>query len=177
MKRTWHILFWMHLVGGFFLRDVGAASDDLCVDVGNTEFTCTDDVMGTRKRVDGKMIDVGITQRVDGSESEKKAIREVLRRMDEYFFNEVLSMPEYENVRPQWYVRLPFHSIVCVVATLFLIGRAPLLHTYIHSNSKNTNELCAFWSAVGECESNRVFMLSNCAAACRFCLLLHSGLA
>jgi hypothetical protein len=132
-QRIWHILFWTHLVGGFFLTRehvVGAASDDLCVDVGNTEFTCTDDVMGTRKRVDGKMIDVGITQRVDGSESEKKAIREVLRRMDEYFFNEVLSMPEYENVRPQWYVtnvRLPFHGIV------FLIVRAPLLHTYIHT--------------------------------------------
>ena len=80
----------------------GVPEDELCVDVGNGEFTCTDDVMGTRKRVDGKMIDVGITQRVDGSESEKKAIREVLRRMDEYFFNEVLSMPNYENVRPHW---------------------------------------------------------------------------
>ncbi len=28
----------------------------------------------------------------------------------------------------------------------------------------------------GECESNRVFMLTNCPAACRFCLLLHSGM-
>mmetsp|Transcript_16340 Transcript_16340/g.44945 ORF Transcript_16340/g.44945 Transcript_16340/m.44945 type:complete len:213 (-) Transcript_16340:372-1010(-) len=35
----------------------------------------------------------------------------------------------------------------------------------------NYYELCAFWAAVGECESNRQFMIPNCAAACRFCLL------
>jgi hypothetical protein len=92
----------MHSVSGLLQGEVAASDHDLCVDVGNTEFTCTNEVMDTRKRVDGKMIDVGVTQRVDGSESEKKAIREVLSRMDEYFFNEVLSMPEYENVRPHW---------------------------------------------------------------------------
>lgn len=72
--------------------------------------------------------------------------------------------------------------------------------------SQNLNELCAFWVAVGkskllycnndraknhlihifcfnnivvvagECESNRIFMLSNCAAACRFCLLLNTDI-
>jgi hypothetical protein len=39
----------------------------------------------------------------------------------------------------------------------------------------NHNELCAFWSSVGECENNRGFMLNNCAAACRLCLLLHTN--
>ena len=55
----------------------------------------------TRRQVDGRMIDVGVTQRVDGSESEKKAIKDVLKRMDNYFFDEVLAMPEYEDVRPR----------------------------------------------------------------------------
>ncbi|OEU20554.1 hypothetical protein FRACYDRAFT_153985, partial [Fragilariopsis cylindrus CCMP1102] len=85
----------------------------------------------------------GVTQRIDGSESEKQAVRDVLKHMDNYFFHEVLALQEYEYARSRWY---------------------------------NSNELCAFWSSVGECESNRVFMLSNCPAACRFCLLLHSGL-
>jgi hypothetical protein len=53
-------------------------------------------------QVDGSSIDVGVTQRIDGSDSEKQAIREVLKRMDYYFFNEVLAMPEYEYVRPRW---------------------------------------------------------------------------
>ena len=126
------------------LSPSAVSSADVCVDVGGGEFTCTDDVLGTRYKVDGKTIDVGVTQRIDGSDSEKQAIKDVLKKMDEYFFKEVLANPEYEFVRPR---------------------------------CKNTNELCAFWSAVGECESNRVFMLSNCPAACRFCLLLHSGLA
>lgn len=75
---------------------------DVCVDVGEGEFTCTDDVLGTRFKVDGRTIDVGVTQRIDGSESEKQAIKDVLKKMDEYFFKEVLAMPEYEFVRPRW---------------------------------------------------------------------------
>lgn len=41
-------------------------------------------------------------------------------------------------------------------------------------NSKNKNELCAFWTYVGECESNRGFMMENCAAACKMCLAMLS---
>eukprot|EP00980_Cylindrotheca_fusiformis_P022284 scaffold9176_cov129-Cylindrotheca_fusiformis.AAC.8 len=54
-----------------------------------------------RYQVDGSAIDVGVTQRIDGSDSEKEAIREVLKSMDHYFFNEVLAMPEYDYVRPR----------------------------------------------------------------------------
>jgi len=75
---------------------------DRCVEVGNEEFACTNDVLELRKRVDGRSVDVGITQRVDGSYSEKQAIKEVLRRMDAYFFDEVLALPEYDGVRPKW---------------------------------------------------------------------------
>ena len=42
--------------------------------------------------------------------------------------------------------------------------------------SKNDHELCAFWTSVGECESNRGFMLENCAAACRLCLLANTNM-
>mmetsp|Transcript_28891 Transcript_28891/g.32407 ORF Transcript_28891/g.32407 Transcript_28891/m.32407 type:complete len:150 (+) Transcript_28891:37-486(+) len=108
------------------------------------EMTCTREVLEMRTQYDEVSINVGVTQRIDGSELEKQAVRDVLKHMDRYFFHEVLALPEYE---------------------------------YARSRCKNSNELCAFWSSVGECESNRVFMLTNCPAACRFCLLLHSGLA
>ncbi|KAG7336749.1 ShK domain-like protein [Nitzschia inconspicua] len=116
----------------------------VCVDIGEPEMVCTDQVLETRQQVDGKSVNVGVTQRIDGSETEKAAIREVLQRMDEYFVTEVLALPEY---------------------------------AYARHRCKNSNELCAFWSSVGECETNRVFMLTNCPAACRFCLLLNSGIA
>jgi len=130
-----------------FERIVGSSGESVCVVAGNKtppEMICTREVLETRTQYDDNSINVGVTQRIDGSESEKQAVRDVLKHMDHYFFHEVLALPEYE---------------------------------YARSRCKNSNELCAFWSSVGECESNRVFMLTNCPAACRFCLLLHSGLA
>lgn len=109
------------------------------MDVGRDQFNCTHDIFATRYQVDGSTIDVGVTQRIDGSEIEKTAIREVLRRMDDYFFNEVLAMPEYEYARSKWYVVSKIQSS----CFCFLMGVFDLF-------SKNTNELCAFWSSVGE---------------------------
>ena len=42
---------------------------------------------------------LGLDQRIDGTDAEKKAIVEVLHRMDEYYIQEVLANPEYESVR------------------------------------------------------------------------------
>jgi hypothetical protein len=89
----------LFFVFGFFPIIFGA---DICMDVGNGDFACSEDVLKTRNQVDGVSIDVGVTQRIDGSDSEKEAIREVLKNMDNYFFNEVLSMSEYSYVRPWW---------------------------------------------------------------------------
>lgn len=84
----------------------------------------------------------GKRQRIDGSVSEKMAVRRVLQQMEYYFRTEVLSRPEYSTIRDK-------------------------CHNY--------NELCAFWTSVGECESNRGFMLLNCAASCRLCLHLYTN--
>lgn len=122
------------------LSFIGSAkAEHLCVDTGNDSFVCTEGSQLIREKSD-----FGVPQRIDGTEEEKRQIREVIEKTSEYFFNEVLVMPEYEHVR---------------------------------TACKNNNELCAFWTSVGECETNRVFMMSNCAAACRFCLLQYSGLA
>jgi len=88
-------------------------------------------------------MDLGVEQRITGSETEQLRIRNVLRKMYNYFDDEVLTRSEYEHVR----------------------GRC-----------KNEHELCAFWTSVGECESNRGFMLENCAAACRLCLLANTNM-
>jgi hypothetical protein len=47
-----------------------------------------------------------IAQRIDGTEAEQSAIKKVLQQMDDYFYNEVMSLPEYEGIRDKWYVRL-----------------------------------------------------------------------
>ena len=44
----------------------------------------------------------GLPQRIDGTEAEQRAIREILDQMDDYFVREVYSMPEYESVRATW---------------------------------------------------------------------------
>lgn len=88
-------------------------------------------------------VSIGVPQRIDGTEAERLAITKVLQLSQIYFYDEVLSMPEYKDVR---------------------------------SRCNNRNELCAFWAAVGECETNRVFMLPNCPLACRLCLLKYTHL-
>ena len=84
---------------------IARLSSDVCIDVGEEEMTCTGEVLETRTRYDDVSINVGITQRIDGSDSEKQAVREVLKHMDNYFFHEVLALPEYDYARSRWYDR------------------------------------------------------------------------
>jgi hypothetical protein len=93
----------------------GAASTEqerICAETGGDrkEFLCTENPLRLRREADGlppKTISqyetiTGVTQRIDGSDTEKKAISEILERMDDYFLNEVLAIPEYEGVRYKW---------------------------------------------------------------------------
>jgi hypothetical protein len=75
---------------------------DRCADHGGEEFVCTQDILLLRERLDGRSVNVGVTQRIDGSEEEKKEIRDVLKQMDDYFLHEVLAMPEYDRIRHLW---------------------------------------------------------------------------
>lgn len=75
---------------------------DRCADSGNDGFVCTRDILLLRERLDGRSVDMGVDQRIDGSEAEKQQIRDVLQEMEDYFLSEVLGMPEYEHVRPHW---------------------------------------------------------------------------
>jgi hypothetical protein len=83
-----------------------------CVGISPEEFECSDDPIGTRTKVASRHnmegtdeeINRGLRQLIDGNDAEQKAIREILNAMDEYFFGEVLSKPEYDKVRKTWYV-------------------------------------------------------------------------
>lgn len=75
---------------------------DVCIDVGEEEMLCTREVLETRTRIDDGSINVGVTQRIDGSDAEKQAVRDVLKHMDNYFFHEVLALPEYDYARSRW---------------------------------------------------------------------------
>ncbi len=83
------------------MRTMGL-STDVCIDVREEEMTCTREVLETRTLNDNESINVGVTQRMDGSDAEKQAIRDVLKHMDHYFFHEVLALPEYEYARSRW---------------------------------------------------------------------------
>ena len=48
---------------------------------------------------------LGVAQRMDGSDTEKSLIRDVISMMQQYFMDEVLSKPVYKDVRHNWYVR------------------------------------------------------------------------
>ena len=47
-------------------------------------------------------VNLGVEQRITGSDSEQLRIRNVLRKMYTYFEEEVLSRSEYEHVRGEW---------------------------------------------------------------------------
>lgn len=79
-----------------------------CVDTSPSSYTCSGDPMSIRKQFDPSTyheMDIGLPQRVDGTELERKGIRQVLDAMDAYYYGEVLSNPEYREVRQYWYVR------------------------------------------------------------------------
>mmetsp|Transcript_16857 Transcript_16857/g.26323 ORF Transcript_16857/g.26323 Transcript_16857/m.26323 type:complete len:135 (-) Transcript_16857:1005-1409(-) len=50
-------------------------------------------------------------------------------------------------------------------------------YVHVRTKCKNNHDLCAFWTSVGECETNRIFMQDNCAAACQLCLLASTNFA
>ncbi len=98
----------LFIMAFLFSKEMGATSlsTNVCIDVGEEEMTCTREVLETRTLYDNESINVGVTQRIDGSDAEKQAVRDVLKHMDHYFFHEVLALPEYEYARSRWYEEL-----------------------------------------------------------------------
>jgi prolyl 4-hydroxylase len=43
----------------------------------------------------------------------------------------------------------------------------------LYDNCRNLHTLCSFWAALGECEKNQAYMVTNCAPACNSCIMLN----
>lgn len=94
--------------------------------------------------------DLGVTQRIDGTDQEKEAIMEVLSLMRHYFLNEVLVKPVYESIRHNWYVSCRISLVKTIFVSLFF-----LLITCLLRFSRNYYDLCAFWAALVSLEMER----------------------
>jgi len=77
-----------------------------CVDVSKGESICSSDPMMIQGQGAAPSVieetNLGVDQRIDGTESEKNAIKDVIRLMNAYWYEEVLSNHDYEGVRTGW---------------------------------------------------------------------------
>jgi hypothetical protein len=80
-----------------------------CVAASEDEYICTNDPIGTREILEKNSLmgplhtmGRGVVQRIDGSETEKSAVKEILKKMDDYFVHEVFSKSDFEIVRGRW---------------------------------------------------------------------------
>lgn len=71
------------------------------------QFYCSEDPFKTLGLSPGQSSDgfgesevsIGVPQRIDGTDTEQAAIRKILKLTDDYFYREVLAMPEYAHIR------------------------------------------------------------------------------
>lgn len=87
--------------------DTITAGSTFCIDGAFDEYVCQYDPRKVRMKVDGARkagdMHMGVPQRIDGNEEEKKGIKEVLRLMNKYWYEEVLSISAYtKGVRNAW---------------------------------------------------------------------------
>ena len=100
------------------------AAPNSCIAVSDDEYLCTADPAGSRRQnlLETKnqfssypfhytMMNQGVMQRIDGSDAEKIAVKQLLQQMDEYFLNEVFAKPEYARVRGKWWAPFLAHWI------------------------------------------------------------------
>mmetsp|Transcript_34895 Transcript_34895/g.49514 ORF Transcript_34895/g.49514 Transcript_34895/m.49514 type:complete len:154 (+) Transcript_34895:108-569(+) len=127
----------------FCLVDRIATAPNSCVSKNEDEYFCTNDALYARQLMDAtKGINSINSQGVQQSVDGTYSEREAVSQV-------LLKMEEY------------FVNEVLSKSD----------YENVRERCRNNNRLCAFWASVGECESNRIFMLDNCAAACRLCLL------
>ena len=75
-------------------------------DSNDVSYTCTtrsEQIQREAQR--GDPFHWGVDQRIDGSDTEKESIQDVISMMQQYFMDEVLVKPAYKEVRQNWYVR------------------------------------------------------------------------
>jgi hypothetical protein len=78
----------------------------ICVATEENRYLCTDDAAKANayrnQQFDLDLSGLGVEQTVTGSREETDKVEEVIRKMEEYFIQEVFAKPEYKSVRDKW---------------------------------------------------------------------------
>ena len=83
---------------------IPAPGSKFCVALSSEEAVCSSEPMEAR-RVDLDVLDGighGVDQRIDGTDTEQNSIKEVLKLMNAYWNEEVLSNLAFASVRSSW---------------------------------------------------------------------------
>lgn len=105
------------------VQHAASMSDDGGGGGGASAFTCQTRAQQIEDELQrGQPYNLGVPQRIDGSEVEKAGIREVISLMKDYFYTEVLAKEAYRDVRHKWYVSARFQIVSTVVlASIYLM--------------------------------------------------------
>jgi hypothetical protein len=105
-------------ITGLLVRDdtsmdegVLSPTTNVCTAISNTQMACNPDPLvlyqkaGYVTEPPNGVLDLGMKQRIDGSDAEIEGIKQVIKLMNQYFVDEVLSVYEYGFLVPAWYGR------------------------------------------------------------------------
>lgn len=132
------------------VEGVLSPASNVCTSITSSYMACNPDPLVLYQKVGYAtappkgQIDLGVKQRIDGNDAEIEGIKKVIKLMNQYFVEEVLSMYEYGLIVPKWYAvcereNVPHIRIGSSVAICFVSSSSSF------PCSKNHNELCAFW--------------------------------
>ena len=99
-----------------FTMKLPLVQSDICVATEAFHYVCVGDQDEAKKvlvEAHGDLfLNRGVQQRIDGSDAERLAVKEILDMMDDYFIHEVFGRQEYEVARGRWCVRVEQTSLV-----------------------------------------------------------------
>ena len=81
---------------------IPARGSKLCVALSSEESVCSSEPMEVRQVDLPDEIGLGVDQRIDGTDTEQNSIKEVLKLMNAYWNEEVLSNLDFATVRTTW---------------------------------------------------------------------------
>jgi hypothetical protein len=96
---------------GVLLSPPGIGTSHLCTAMSSTQMVCNPDPLVLYQKagystdpLNGNFVlDLGVKQRIDGNDAEIEGIQQVIKLMNQYFLEEVLSIDEYAFIVPKWY--------------------------------------------------------------------------
>jgi hypothetical protein len=91
------------------VEGVLSPATNVCTSITSSYMVCNPDPLVLYQKIGyasappNGQIDLGVKQRIDGNDAEIEGIKKVIKLMNQYFVEEVLSMYEYGLIVPKWY--------------------------------------------------------------------------